>query len=238
MTDFPRVKELLEQPGVSIGLTVAAYWCALQLHRRWTWIPPIVVAAVPIMGFLLLLREPLAVYNRGGDLLTWCLGPATVALAVPMYRNGLALQRWLPRLAVVVLAGSVAGMVTAGVTARLLGAPMSVAMSTVPKSVTTPIAVEVSRELGGIPQITVALVICAGVLGASFGPALLALLGVRQDLAVGAAMGSASHGIGTASLVRRSEMQATVASWAMAASGVFTSLLATVLLLLLHLRHR
>jgi putative effector of murein hydrolase len=138
----------------------------------------------------------------------------------------------------VVLAGSVVGMVTAGGIARLCGAPWAVAMSAVPKSVTTPIAVEVSRQLGGLPQITVALVICAGVLGASLGPVLLRLVGVRGDPGVGAAMGTAAHGIGTASLVRGSERQAAISSWAMAAAGVFTSLLAALFLLVLHLYGR
>ena len=124
-------------------------------------------------------------------------------------------------------------MVTAGLTAWLLGAPRPVVMSTIPKSVTTPIAIEVCRQLGGIPQITIAMVILAGVFGASFGPPLLRLAGVTEDRAVGAAVGSASHGIGTASLVRHSEMQATVSSWAMAAAGVFTSLLGAALAIFL-----
>jgi putative effector of murein hydrolase len=150
-----------------------------------------------------------------------------------MYRSGLALRRSLPRLALIVLAGSAVGMVSAGVTAWLLGAPMPVVMSTVPKSVTTPIAVEVCRQLGGVPQITIALVILTGVLGASFGVHLLHLVGVRDDRAIGAAMGTSAHGIGTASLVRHSEAQATVSSWAMAAAGVFTSLLSAALALFL-----
>jgi len=203
------------------------------LHRRWRWIPPIVAACLPIMALLAVTHEPWAAYNRGGNLLTWLLGPATVGLAVPMFRNGQALRSSLPRLALIVLIGSVVGMVAAGTTAWLLGAPRAVILSTVPKSVTTPIAIEVSRELGGIPQITIALVILAGVLGASFGVPLLRLVGVREDRAIGAAMGTASHGVGTASLVRRSEMQATVSSWAMAAAGVFTSLLAALLALAL-----
>lgn len=227
----------LAHPAASIALTVAAYAVALALHRRWRAVPPIAVAAIPIILILKGINEPLADYNRGGDLLTWWLGPATVALAVPMYRNGLALRKHLPRLALVVLAGSIVGMVTAGGTAWLLGAPWDVVMSTVPKSVTTPIAVEVSRELGGLPQITVALVICAGVLGASVGTGLLRLAGVRGDRAVGAAIGAAAHGIGTASLVRRSDLQATVSSWAMAVAGIFTSLLAALLMLLMNGAH-
>jgi predicted murein hydrolase (TIGR00659 family) len=224
---------LIEHPAFSITFTVLAYALAIMLHHRWRWIPPIVVACIPIVALLLLVHEPYAQYNLGGNLLTWLLGPATVALAVPMYRHGVHLRRSLPTLALIVLAGSVVGMVTAGVTAWLLGAPLPVIMSTVPKSVTTPIAIEVSRELNGIPPITIALVILAGVLGASFGVPLLRLVGVREDRAIGAAIGSASHGVGTASLVQHSEMQATVSSWAMAAAGVFTSLLAALLKLFL-----
>jgi putative effector of murein hydrolase len=220
-------------PAFSILLTFLAYWLGITLHRRWSWIPPIVAACLPIVALLLLLHEPYAEFNRGGSLLTWCLGPATVALGYPMFRHGVALRPSLGRLAVVVLAGSVVGMASAGLTAWLLGAPLPVVMSAVPKSVTTPIAIEVSRELKGIPQITIALVILAGVLGASFGVPLLRLLGVRDDRAIGAAIGTASHGVGTASLIRHSEMQATVSSWAMAAAGVFTSLLAAILALFL-----
>lgn len=223
----------LAHPASSLVLTVACYAAALALHRRRRWLPPLVVACIPIVALLLLIHEPYAVYNRGGSLLTWGLGPATVALAVPMYRNGLALRRSLPRLGIVVFIAALVGMITAGGTAWLLGAPRAVILSTVPKSVTTPIAIEVCEELHGIPQITIAMVILAGVLGASMGPVLLRAVGVREDRAVGAAVGSASHGIGTASLVRHSDMQASVSSWAMAACGVFTSLLAALLALVL-----
>jgi predicted murein hydrolase (TIGR00659 family) len=220
--------------AVCIAVSILFYALGQALHHRWRGIPPIVAASLPIVALLLIFRFPYNKYNQGSDALTWLLGPATVGLAVPMYRNGKALRRSLPMLALIVLIGSVVGMVTAGGTAWLLGAPLPVIMSTVPKSVTTPIAIEVCRELKGIPQITIALVILAGVLGASFGVPLLRLVGVREDRAVGAAIGSASHGVGTASLVRRSEMQASVSGWAMAASGIFTSLLAALLKLFLH----
>ncbi len=224
---------LLRTPATAIALTIAAYAAALALHRRWRWVTPLVVACLPLMVLLVVARVPFADYNRGGALLSWWLGPATVGLGAPMFRHGRALRNSLGRLALIVFVGSVVGMGTAGGVAWLLGAPRAVAMSTVPKSVTTPIAVEVARELGGVPEITIALVMLAGILGASFGVPLLRWVGVREDRAIGAAMGAASHGIGTASLVRRSEMQATVSSWAMAAAGVFTSVLAAILALLL-----
>jgi predicted murein hydrolase (TIGR00659 family) len=223
----------LQNPAVSIALTLIFYAMAYALHRRWRWIPPIVVACLPIAAILLLFHESCAEYNQGADLLTWLLGPATVGLAVPMYRNGKALRSSLPKLALIVLIGSVVGMTTAGLTAWLLGAPLPVVFSMVPKSVTTPIAIEVCRELKGIPQITIAMVILAGVLGASFGVPLLRLARVRDDRAIGAAIGTGSHGVGTASLVHRSELQTSVSSWAMAAAGIFTSLLAAFLTLFL-----
>lgn len=221
-------------PVLSVAGTVLAYAIALALHRRWKWISPIIAACLPIVAALLLMRVSYSVYNRGGSFLTWWLGPATVALGFPMHRHGVALRSSLPRLALVVLTGSVVGMTTAGLTAWLFHAPLPVVMSAVPKSVTTPIAVEVCRELKGIPQITIVMVILAGVFGATFGVPILRLAGVRDNRAIGAAIGTASHGIGTASLVRCSEMQATVSSWAMAAAGIFTSLLAAALALLMH----
>ena len=223
------IRSLLASPAVSVALSIAFYGIALALHRRWRALPPIIVASIPIVALLLITNESYRIYNRGGDLLTWWLGPATVALAVPMYRNGLALRRSLPRLGIIVFCAALVGMITAGVVAWLLGAPRAVVMSAIPKSVTTPIAVEVCQELHGIPQITVGMVILAGILGASLGQLLLRLIRVRDDRAIGAAIGSASHGIGTASLVRHSEMQTSVSSWAMAACGVFTSLLAAIL---------
>lgn len=216
-----------------IALTVISYAIALRIHRRFRWAAPIVVGTLPIMAASWLLNVPYVEYNRGGSLLTWWLGPATVALAVPMYRNGLALRGVLRKLSLTVLVGAAVGMTTAAGTAWLLGAPRQVVMSAAPKSVTTPIAIEVCRQLNGIPQITIAMVILSGVLGATSGTYLLRLVGVRDDRAIGAAIGASSHGIGTASLIRHSDTQAAVSSWAMAAAGVFTSVLATLLALLL-----
>jgi putative effector of murein hydrolase len=219
--------------AVSVVLTTFAYAFALRIHRRFAWAAPIVTASLPIMAALWVLKVPYLEYNRGGSLLTWCLGPATVALAVPMYRNGLALKGMLHKLSLTVLVGAVVGMITAGGSAWMLGAPFTIVMSTVPKSVTTPIAIEVCRQLRGIPQITIAMVILSGVLGATVGTHLLRLIGVKGDHAIGAAIGTSSHGIGTASLIRRSDIQSAVSSWAMAAAGVFTSVLASLLALIL-----
>src|SRR3569833_3243012 len=135
---------LLAHPsiGIALGLvlTVISYTLALRLHRRLRAAIPILVACVPIIAVLSLFRIPYSEYNRGGSFLAWWLGPATVALAVPMYRNGLVLRAMLPKLSFTVLVGAIVGMVTAAGSAWLLGAHFPIVKSSVPKSVTTPIA--------------------------------------------------------------------------------------------------
>ncbi|MBS1805165.1 MAG: LrgB family protein [Acidobacteria bacterium] len=228
------LSRVLAHPSIAVALTVISYAFAQRVHRWFPWAAPIVIGCLPIVTVLRVLHVSYTDYNRGGSYLTWWLGPATVALAVPMYRNGLTLRGVRLRLAVTVMGGSLTGILTAAGVAKLLGAPLPIVLSSVPKSVTTPIAIEVSRQLGGIPQITIAMVILSGVLGATIGKLLLMLVGVKDDRAIGAAIGTSSHGIGTASLIRDSEIQSAVSSWAMASAGVFTAVISAFLRLFLH----
>ena len=101
------VAQAVRHPIFSIAFTCLAYAVGLWLHRRWRWIPPIVAAGLPIVALLLAVGEPYSDYNVGGSYLSWWLGPATVALAVPMFRQGKLLRPSLPRLTVVVVAGAV-----------------------------------------------------------------------------------------------------------------------------------
>ena len=146
-----------------------------------------------------------------------------------MYKQGLLLKRSLRRLLIVVLTGSIVGMTTAGVTAWLLGASHQAVMSTLSKSVTTPIAIQATQLLHGNPTITVAMVLISGLLGSIFGPRILRLANILHDHAVGSAIGTSSHAIGTASLLRTSEVQGSVSSLAMSMAGVITAILSTLL---------
>jgi predicted murein hydrolase (TIGR00659 family) len=214
---------------LAIAITVLLYWIALRLHRRYTWANPLITSTGALVIGLYALHIPYERYRAGSAFLTYLLGPATVALGVPMYRQGRKLRRSLGRLLLVVLAGTIAGMVTAGGVAWMFGASHEVVASAIPKSVTTPIAIEVCEELHGNPAITVAMVLVTGLLGSALGPFVLRLFSIRHDHAVGAAIGTSSHAIGTASLIRRFETQGSVSSLAMVAAGIFTSILAMVL---------
>jgi predicted murein hydrolase (TIGR00659 family) len=224
-----RTLYLFTHPALYILLTLAVYALSLRLHRRWAWIHPLLSASVALIFLLWALHIPYASYNTGGGVFTILLGPATVALGVPMYKQGIKLKATLPRLSLVVFAGSAVGMGTAGGVASLCGASHQMVMSALPKSVTTPIAIEVSRSLHGDPAITAAMVLLTGLLGSVIGPGILRLVRIPHDHAVGAAVGASSHAIGTASLFRSSEVRGSVSSLAMALAGIFTSVLAMLL---------
>src|ERR1700679_656471 len=118
---------------LAIAVTVALYWAALRVQGRWAWANPLITATGAVVAVLVALHVPYARYREGSALLTYLLGPATVALAVPMYRQGMKLKRSLGRLLLVVVAGSVVGMATAGGVALMLGASHEVVASAIPK---------------------------------------------------------------------------------------------------------
>lgn len=216
----------LDSSAFAVCITLGLYWLSLNLQKRYRWASPLLTASSALVLLLFMLRITYATYQTGASFFTCLLGPATVALGVPMYKQGIKLKGSLRRLLTVVLAGSIVGMVTAGVVAWLFGASHEVIMSTLPKSVTTPIAIQISTELHGNPAITAAMVLITGVLGSIAGPPVLRMSHILHDHAHGAAIGTSSHAVGTATLIRHSEVQGAVSSLAMAMAGVITSILA------------
>ncbi|MBB6674424.1 LrgB family protein [Cohnella nanjingensis] len=213
------------QPLFGVSLTVAAYVAALWLNGRRRWLHPLFATTGAIIVLLLVCDIPYEQYRKGGDLITFFLGPTTVALAVPLYKAIQTMRRHLKAVAVGVTVGSAAGIAASGLVVWLLGGTREILLSMLPKSVTSPIAIEIAGQLGGTPQLAGVFTVLTGLLGSMFGPALLRLLRIRGDLAIGAAVGTAAHGIGTGRLVRESEAQAGISSMAMSLSGIITSVL-------------
>ncbi|QWC86823.1 LrgB family protein [Nocardioidaceae bacterium] len=181
-------------------MTLGAYEVGRWLQRRTgghALAQPVLVAIVLVGAVLLLTGTSYDDYLSGASLIAFLLGPATVALALPLHREMARVRRAAPAVLCAVAAGAVTSVVTAILVTQLLGAPQEVAAAASAKATTTPVAIALSAEVGGIPALAAVLAITAGIMGAVAAPALLTLLRIRDARARGLAMGAVSHGIGT-----------------------------------------
>ena len=168
-----------------IALTFGVYYAAKKLQARTGWVVlnPILVAILALIGILKLTGISYESYSKSSSIIVFWLKPSIVALGVPLFLKLKSIRRQLFPLLVSQLAGCVAGIVSVVVTAKWLGASKEIIVSLAPKSVTTPIAMEVTQSLGGIPSLTAAIVVIVGLFGAVFGFKLLQVGRVKSPLA-------------------------------------------------------
>ena len=209
---------------VTVAVYAAAHWLHQRAHAR-AILNPVLIAVAVIVVILLLTGTSYETYFDGAQFAHFLLGPATVALAVPLYAQLGKLRRLAVPVGVSLLAGSITAIVSAGAICWALGASRQTILSILPKSATTPIAMGVSEGLGGLPSLTAVLVILTGILGAVAGTAVLDVLRVRDEAARGFALGVASHGIGTARAFQVSEETGAFAGLAMGLNGALTAVL-------------
>lgn len=205
-------------------LTLLAWWLALAIRRRWDHpaVNPVLLSVALIVLLLLTADLPFETYAPGGRLLQFFLGPAVVAMAVPVYRYRALLRANARPVAVALVAGCLVSIVSATGLMMWLEGDGLLARSIAAKSVTTPIAIELSESVGGEPGLTTAIVILTGILGAVVGVTVLRWVRVRSSIPVGIAMGVAGHGIATASLTSDPTARM-AASLGMVLNGVLTS---------------
>jgi predicted murein hydrolase (TIGR00659 family) len=218
--------------AAAVAGTLIVYLGALRLYRRagTVLLNPVLVSIVVIVGALSLTGIGYEPYHRGGTMLSFFLGPAVVALAIPLHAQLPLIRRNARALLLSLLAGSAVGVLAATLPALALGGSGQVVRSLAPRAVTTPIAIGIAERLGGIAPLAAAVVIATGVVGAVLGPPLLRTLGVRSRAARGLALGAAAHGIGTARAVEEGEVEAASAGLAIGIMGVLTALLAPLLI--------
>lgn len=219
------MSEWLEHPLFGIAISVIAYSFAQRLHQRWNWLHPLFVCAGSIMIVLLSMNIPYEAYRIGGDLITILLGPATVALGVPLYKYAGLIRKHMLAILIGICSGAISGIISAALIVGLLGGTKEIMLSMMPKSVSSPIALEIAKQLGGIPELSVVLTVLTGLLGSMFGTTILPWFGIKDDVSIGIAMGTAAHGIGTAKVIRDSELRGGLSGLAMGLMGIFTSLL-------------
>jgi predicted murein hydrolase (TIGR00659 family) len=214
--------------GFAIVLTIGAYALSLWARRRYPspLTTPVLFSTVIIIAVLLTADLSFADYAPAKEIMTFLLGPATVALAIPLYKNRQAFVHNLVPAALGLLAGSLGTMITAGLIARVFGYAPELVSSIAIKSVTVPIAVEIAKILNGDPMLTAAFVVITGMIGASFGPWLMDRLRITHPVSRGLALGTISHGQGTAQAASEGELSGAIAGVAMGLGAVCTALAA------------
>ncbi len=220
---------LSTSPLLWLTATLAAYLAADRLQRalgRHPLANPVLIAVAALVVVLQVSGTPYRTYFDGAQFVHFMLGPATVALAVPLAAKALEVRRLLLPMAAAVIAGSLTAMAAAAGVGWALGASPTTLRSLLPKSVTTPIAMAISEQIGGSPGLTAVLVILTGIIGAVLVTPLMNALGLRDYAARGYAAGVASHGIGTARAFQVSELAGTFAGIGLALNGLVTSMLA------------
>lgn len=224
---------LAASPLLWLTMTVLAYLFAFWLYRRSSFNPfinPVLVAVAFISTVLLVTRTPYPTYFEGAKFIHFLIGPATVALAIPLYAQMERLKAmWVP-LTIALVVGSVTAIVSGMGIAWAMGAAPDIALSLAPKSATMPIAMGVSEKIGGVPALAAVAVAITGISGAIMARGLLNLLRVEDDAVRGFTTGLVAHAIGTARALTRSETAGAFSALAMGLNGVATALLTPLVL--------
>jgi len=235
----PRIADvwvyLSTSPLLGLTLTLVAYQAAYWIYQRAGFNPllnPVLLAVAMLVAALTLTGTPYATYFDGAQFVHFLLGPATVALAVPLYLQFDRLKRLALPLACALLAGSVTAIVTAVGIAWMFGVADTTLLSVAPKSVTAPIAMGIAEKIGGIPSLTAVLVIMTGVSGAMMAKYVLDVLRITDHGVRGFAVGVAAHGIGTARAFQVSEQAGAFAGLGMGLNGLTTAVLMPLMLVL------
>jgi predicted murein hydrolase (TIGR00659 family) len=224
---------LSHTPLLWLTVTVGVYYVADLIYKKLNALPlahPLVLAVVIIVPLLMITGTEYEVYFDGAQFVHFLLGPATVALAIPLYLYSEKVKQVLLPLVVALSVGSITGVVSAVGIGRLLGASDMTLRSLAPKSVTTPIAMAVTEQTGGVPSLTAVFVILTGIVGALVGKELLDVLRIREASARGLAMGLASHGLGTARSFQMNEEAGAFSGLAMGLNGALTAVIVPLLL--------
>ena len=232
MTLLPEA--FIQSPLFGIALTVVVYvLCELIVDKFELNIVPPFVLACPMIILFIYFQEPYITYDdyeNGAGFINFLLGPATVALALPLYNNRHIIKENLFVIASGIIVATVTGIVSIFVCGKIFGASDQVLLSMIPKSVTTPIAMDISSAIGGIPALTAACVIFTGMFGATINHKLLEALKIKNNIAIGLSIGASSHGLGTSVCASKNALQLAIGGASIGLTGIATSLLAPVLL--------
>lgn len=226
---------IINSPLFGIFLTLAAFEAGVALNKKFkkSILNPLLIGLILIVGFLMITGISYDSYKIGGDYISILLGPATVVLAVPLYRQlGNLKKHWLPILAGIAV-GSLTSICCVVAASKLVGLSETLMLSLVPKSITIPMGSVVSEQIGGIPSITIISIVITGITGAVTASVVCKFFHIKHKVAQGIAIGTASHALGTTRAMEIGETQGAMSSLAIGIAGIFTAVVAPLLLQLI-----
>ncbi|MBR2761987.1 MAG: LrgB family protein [Solobacterium sp.] len=220
--------------SAGVVISLLAYYAGVFLRKKTgkSFVNPLLISIILVIAFLLLFRVDYASYQASAKYLSWFLTPATVSLAIPLYLQLERLKKNIRAILVSILAGSVASMGSVLALSVIFGFTHTQYVTFLPKSITTAIGMGVAEEMGGITAITVAVIIVTGIFGNIIGEALCKTLKITDPVAVGLALGTSAHAIGTAKAMELGETEGAMSSLAIVTAGIITVLLANVFAML------
>lgn len=219
---------------ISIFTTIGLFFLMLALYKKWTYpvFLPILTCTIIISCVLIFFHIPYDTYMLGGEWIQKLLGPAVVSLAIPLYNQRTLIFKYKISIVVSVILAMIAGLISVVTLLLLFKASDPFILSAIPKSMTTPVAMEVSYVIGGVAPLTAVLVMIAGFAGAIFGPLLYKVFKIDTAISRGVAMGSASHGVGISKLKEYDEKTLSIGSLAMGLSAVIGSFICPIFVVL------
>ena len=211
-------------------LSLLAYFLGVYLKQKtgWGFLNPLLLSIIVVIAVLLVGKIEFAVYNASARYISWFLTPATVSLAIPLYQQLDRLKANIKAILVSIFAGCIASMGSVLALSVLFGFTHEQYVTFLPKSITTAIGMGVAQEMGGITPITVAVIIVTGIFGNIIGEALCNALHITDPVAVGLALGTSAHAIGTAKAMELGETQGAMSSLAIVTAGIITVVFANV----------
>lgn len=222
--------DALTSPVAFLALSLLAYSLGLWINQK-THSPfanPLLITCVIVGAVLVIFHISVEEYNTGGGFLTLCLTPATIALAVPIYRQLEILKKNLFPILAGALVGSLVSIGSVYILGNLFGLDSQIVRSLLPKSVTTPIGVALSNSLGGLSAVTSLAIIITGIVGAVCIPAVLKMFGFKHPVATGISIGTASHAVGTSRALELGEVEGAMSGLAIGIAGLLTAIIISV----------
>ncbi len=210
-----------------MALTTIVYIISQKIYQRLNilFFNPVLLAIVVIILYLMINGITYVDYAEKTKVISFWLNPSVVALAVPLYFQLKRIKKDWKRILLATLSGSVIGIVSVVFVAKFFGASKEIILALAPKSVSTPIAINISESIGGIPSLTAAVVVVTGIFGAVLGENIIKLVRIKHPNAIGLSMGTASHALGTAKIASKGDEYGSYSAMGLAINGIFTSVL-------------